>query len=194
MRQLILRKEIKPIVSSLFISLVAGFAMNILILAAIMISNAFSGKYMNVLNELALLISIAGVPYILYTKVLGYEAPSLDKKKIIKDLWLYIAIGIILLFFFEKNAVLHFIVIAVAEEIHFRWFQYGYLEKNIGSKNAIIISSIIFAFVLHLNDNLILNLIIRLPLGIVLCLINNRFGIGKSIASHWIYDVIASSI
>lgn len=59
---------------------------------------------------------------------------------------------------------------------------------------TIIISSIIFSFIFHLNDSFVGNLVIRFPLGIILGVIRLKFGLNKSIFVHWIYDVVVSVI
>jgi membrane protease YdiL (CAAX protease family) len=95
---------------------------------------------------------------------------------------------------FKASTVLHYLVIAIAEEVHFRKFQFEYLKKQIGIWMAIIISSMIFAFIFHLNDSIIENFVIRLPLGIILGVVKLKFGLNKPIYIHWIYDVIVSGI
>lgn len=149
---------------------------------------------MQILNELSLLVSLVVIPYCVYKKMLDYRMEKIEKKKAIVEILLETVIFVILSCFFEKTIVLHYLVIATAEEIHFRKFQYEFLKNKLGMKKALIISSAIFAFVLHLNDPILGNLMIRLPLGIVLCLIRYKFGISKSIAAHWIYDVIVSMV
>ena len=147
-----------------------------------------------VLNELAIFISLGVIPYIFYAKVSSINIKEIDRIKMIKAVLLETGIGLGLLFFYDYAVVGHFMIIAIAEELYFRVFQFNYLKEQLGVKKAIIISSVIFAFVLHMNDPILGNLLIRLPLGIVLCLIRYRFGVSKSIAAHWIYDVVVSMI
>ena len=194
MKQLILKQDIKPIVCCLFISLVAGFAMNILVLCSVMFGQHFGTGVVQVMNELSILIALAGIPYLIYKKIPDYEPGVISQKTAGKNILLGIAIGSSLLIINETSAVIHFLVVAFSEEVLFRVVQYRFLEKQIGVRKAIIFSSIIFAFVLHLNDPFIGNLLIRLPLGIVLCFLRYKFGVAKSVYAHWIYDVVISVV
>ncbi len=195
MGQLTLKKAMKPSVCCLFITLIAGYGMNVFVLGSILLGQSAGTLAVQVMNELSIVMALVILPYFIYKKALNYDIEyKFDKRKLCKDLILEIVIGIALILLFDKAAVIHFFIIAFAEEMHFRVFQYGYIESKIGTKEAIIISSIIFAFVLHLNDMFIGNLLIRLPLGIVLGLIRYKFGAEKSIYTHWIYDVIVSMI
>lgn len=103
----------------------------------------------------------------------------------------YILIFTVLSLKFPLIYVFHFSVIAIAEEIHFRGVQYEYLKKQYGVIKTVIITSFLFAFLLHLNDGVMSNLLIRFPLGLVLGFIRYRFGINKCIVFHWVYDLIA---
>lgn len=76
----------------------------------------------------------------------------------------------------------------------FEKIQFDYLKKQMGIWMTIIISSIIFSFIFHLNDSFVGNLVIRFPLGIILGVIRLKFGLNKSIFVHWIYDVVVSVI
>ena len=149
---------------------------------------------MQILNETALFISLVVAPYLMYSRVLGHKFKKTDKKGVLPAVLLEAVVLLGLVAFYDKTVVLHYFVIAFAEEVHFRKFQYEFLENKVGMKKALIISSVIFAFVLHLNDPILGNLLIRLPLGVILCLIRYKFGLSKSIAVHWIYYVVVSMI
>lgn len=56
------------------------------------------------------------------------------------------------------------LVIAISEEYLFRY----YLMDGSNSKSIIIISSLVFAFVVHSNEPFLSNLVIRFPLGAIL--------------------------
>ena len=105
-----------------------------------------------------------------------------------------IIVLVILLATRDKSLVLHFLVIGVSEETAFRLILNDYLEDQMGAGWALLITSIIFAFVLHLNESILGNLFFRLPLGFGLGFIKKRYGLGKAIAAHWIYDVVVSTI
>lgn len=191
-RKDLLKRMAKPIVICTFIALIAGYTMNVCVLVAILIGKKFGGFIIQLMNEVAIASALIVVPFFLYKKILNLELKKTKIKKI--DVVVYLLIGGILLTVFKASTVLHYLVIAIAEEVHFRKFQFEYLKKQIGIWMAIIISSMIFAFIFHLNDSIIENFVIRLPLGVILGVVKLKFGLNKSIYIHWIYDVIVSGI
>ena len=168
--------------------------MNVLVLLFVMMTKSISQIYIQIFNEIAILISLTGIPYLLYTKILGYKIKKIKKTQIIVTIILKIVIFLGLIVFFDKSVVVHYLIIAFAEEMHFRTFQYEFLEKQLGAKKAVIISSVIFAFILHLNDPIWGNLVIRLPLGMILCLIQYKFGVTQKMLRKSIYEALFSFI
>lgn len=86
---------------------------------------------------------------------------------------------------------IHFMFIGISEEILTRGIMIHILSRNLGKVVSMILSSLIFAFVFHSNENILTNLIIRLPLGIILgSMYLYTKNLSSSILLHWFYDVI----
>jgi membrane protease YdiL (CAAX protease family) len=65
------------------------------------------------------------------------------------------------------------------------------LSRNLGKVVSMILSSLIFAFIFHSNEDILTNLIIRVPLGIIFGSIYlYTKNLSSSILLHWFYDVI----
>ena len=187
-------EDLRPIICGVLVTLLVGFSMNILILGSICVGDRFGTGAVSFLNEMSILVSFTVVPYLFFYKVLKYKVSIPDKHKILMGMLFNILVLVVLLATCDKSLVLHFLVIGVSEETAFRFILNDYLEDQMGTGWALLITSIIFAFVLHLNESIWGNLIIRLPIGLGLGVIKKRFGLDKAIAAHWIYDVVVSTI
>jgi membrane protease YdiL (CAAX protease family) len=89
------------------------------------------------------------------------------------------------------NITLHFLWISIGEEFLSRGCVFYCFKKITNSKWIIVtVSAFIFAFGLHMGGDLMDNITIRLPLGLVFAVayaFTNRLYL--PIALHWVYDV-----
>lgn len=90
--------------------------------------------------------------------------------------------------------VIQMLIVAVSEEYWARGWLVGFLKQHTNSALSIlIITSLIFTFVTHMNRGLVDNLVYRLPGAIVMGLIYLRTRkIGNSIMFHFLYNVYFS--
>lgn len=90
----------------------------------------------------------------------------------------------------------HFFFVAVAEEIMLRSVLSHELEGFLKNPWLLcLVNGIIFAFVYHSNDGFAPNLLIRVPLGFVLCLVRVKSGsVYPAIALHWLYNMFVVTI
>lgn len=180
----------KKIIYSIGILLISAMAMNLLtVTVLIILEKTILNSVLNVFIDIAILLSVGVLPVTIYVKYL--HIPVTAPVNCVRMLIGYILIFAVLSLKFPLIYVFHFSIIAIAEEIHFRGVQYEYLKKQYGIIKTVIITSLLFAFLLHLNDGVMSNLLIRFPLGLVLGLIRYRFGINECILFHWVYDLIA---
>ena len=186
------KRTAKPVAICIAIALISGYMMNVCVLLSIIMGKQFGGFMVQLMNKLAIVFALIVIPFFLYKKILNVELDNIKIKYF--DVVACLLIGGILFVFFKASTVLHYLIIAIAEEVHFRKIQFDYLKKQMGIWMTIIISSIIFSFIFHLNDSFVGNLVIRFPLGIILGVIRLKFGLNKSIFVHWIYDVVVSVI
>lgn len=86
---------------------------------------------------------------------------------------------------------LKYLIVAVSEEILFRYYLQTLLEEQFSEWLALFLQTFLFAFLLHSGLPLSLNLFIRLPAGILLTLIFKRTGdLSIPIIIHLLYDAI----
>lgn len=145
---------------------------------------------------LSFVIPFVVLPSILFRKLINLDdIISLDKRKLFIDIGIFVVAFTILTFFIDDYRTLAIgVVIAFSEEYLFRNLIFKYLKRELGLLMAIIINSIVFAFLLHMNADLLMNLIVRLPLGIGLSLLKHYFGLGKAVLAHWLYNAIVTFI
>lgn len=83
-------------------------------------------------------------------------------------------------------------VVSLCEEVLFRSTIYTILREDYSKPVSILLTSILFAFILHLNYPLLDNLFFRLPLGFLLQILALRCGLPSAIAAHWLYNLVVS--
>ena len=87
--------------------------------------------------------------------------------------------------------IFHYTIVSLGEEFTYRKLILRLLNIRYKTWVAIIISAIMFSFILHINENLILNLLIRFPMGIVFgCVAVKTNSIAYTVVLHTIYNLI----
>ncbi|PTK99733.1 hypothetical protein BUZ18_12295 [Staphylococcus haemolyticus] len=108
---------------------------------------------------------------------------------------IYTIIFILVFYFFDYfKLTLFYLTIAMGEEYLFREVVYKILLNNFSFINSIIIGSLLFSLLLHLNESIITNLLIRFPSSILLYLLRYAFGLRVSVSVHWIYNILVSKV
>lgn len=88
-------------------------------------------------------------------------------------------------------AISHFAVVALSEEFLTRGILIKKLSKTFTPALCLIISSICFAFIFHSNVSMLMNLLIRLPLGLLLGFLYLKAkNLRTPILVHWVYNVL----
>ncbi len=108
--------------------------------------------------------------------------------------YLVVAVVIFLINHFLLGSEEYFqqMIISLCEEFLFRFVIYKILRKSFSYWSAILISSLLFGLVLHLNYPFLDNLIIRAPLGFLFSILATKFGLQYAIGGHWIYNLLQS--
>lgn len=87
--------------------------------------------------------------------------------------------------------ILHYTAVSLGEEFTYRKLILGLLDTRYKTWIAVAANAIMFSFVLHINEDLIANLLIRFPMGIVLgCIAVKTNSIAYTIVLHTIYNLI----
>nr|WP_242443869.1 CPBP family intramembrane glutamic endopeptidase [Staphylococcus pseudintermedius] len=90
--------------------------------------------------------------------------------------------------------IIHPFVVATCEEYLFRGLFFSLLLTKFSNFKSIIIGSLIFSLLLHLNGNFIENLLIKFPTSVILYIIREKIGLQESIVVHWLYNLIITKI
>ena len=91
--------------------------------------------------------------------------------------------------------IIHFLCVAISEEIMLRSILYYLTKKMFGCILNCIVNGLIFAFIYHSNEEFLPNLIIRFPLGFLLAYVRFRQDdVYASVGIHWMYNILISTI
>lgn len=90
----------------------------------------------------------------------------------------------------------HFFFVAVAEECMLRGVVHDQLRDFTENKWVLcMLNGLIFAFVYHSNEDFWSNLLVRVPLGFVLCFVRVKSdSLYPAIALHWLYNMAVTTI
>lgn len=87
--------------------------------------------------------------------------------------------------------IVHYLIVATGEEYIYRHLLIGLLSKKMSIIISCILSSIVFAFILHNNEDFVTNLVIRLPLALMLSGIYVKTkSLSLPIVIHAIYNLL----
>ena len=86
--------------------------------------------------------------------------------------------------------ILHYTVVSLGEEFTYRKLILGFLDRRYKTWIAVVASAFMFAFILHISEDFIINLLIRFPMGIVFgCIAVKTDTIAYTIVLHTIYNL-----
>lgn len=90
--------------------------------------------------------------------------------------------------------VIHYLCVAVFEEILVRGIILYELKRLFQRKwVAVFISAVIFSLVFHSTDGIFINMLYRIPFGLITGILCEKTeSVSSSILFHWIYDVLLS--
>ena len=173
------------------ITILAATFLNVLVLLSVYISNYIPENLATITLAGALILSLAVMPKILYKKIDGYDHQiKLRPVSVV----LIVILSLVLIQFVEFNLIIHFLAIGISEEILFRDLHLSYLQEKIGTLSSVIITSLLFALILHMGESLLINLLVRFPIGLILSMIRIKLGLAEAIGAHWLYDVVVTII
>jgi hypothetical protein len=93
------------------------------------------------------------------------------------------------------SVILHNFAVGFGEEIFARSVILSELQKVFNTYMSVIIDALIFAFVLHSNLDMRINLLVRFPLGLILAFVAVKAkSIYPSIILHWSYNILVTLI
>lgn len=86
--------------------------------------------------------------------------------------------------------VFYYVTIGFCEEFLFRKLILDYLEEYSCKFFAYVSDALLFAFLIHINCNLLDNLLFRFPLGICLVFVKKKVGFPEACSLHAFYDIM----
>lgn len=181
-------EKTKSIIQSIGLIAVAGVLITIANAVTIVVSVDNKEVVNLFLYVLAIAVGMVIIPYF-YTRyiILEDEMPicKFDMRHALFDVLIILALSVIAglrLDFF------HNLTVAIGEEFLFRYIILIILSKNYSKKDSYLIGAIVFAALLHINGDLVINIITKFPAGMILYYIYEKYGIQDAIAIHWAYN------
>lgn len=96
--------------------------------------------------------------------------------------------------FIKSDEIFTALIIAICEEHLFRYLAFHILFKEYHTFFTIIVTSLLFGLLLHINGDFWLNAMIKVPAGYLLSRVGLKFGLQYSIAIHWLHNVVVGKI
>lgn len=179
--------KVEIILLCICLTILSTFILNLGSLIIILLPKANS---LNILGVgLSMIIGFIIIPTKLLKYILGIDYKIFNiinfKRYIIYTIIIYI---LLLLYSFNLEEVTHPFIVATCEEYLFRGLIFGLLLNKFSKIKAILIGSIIFSFLLHLNGNILENFLTKFPTSIILYLIKDKIGLQEAIVVHWLYN------
>lgn len=95
-------------------------------------------------------------------------------------------------FFIGSQEFFQQLIIATCEEFLFRYLIYGVIRQGYSKWWSIVLTSLLFGLLLHLNYPLLDNLLIRTPMGILFSILALRWGLSYAIIGHCFYNLMVT--
>lgn len=133
------------------------------------------------------------IPYYLSTKYQFYRDKKINYSPLFSII-LFIAILGFNYFYLNSPDLWSQLVVAICEEFLFRVFILKILQESFSKRQSIIIGSILFGLLLHINGDFIANLLLKVPSGFLLYYLSDRFGLHSAIAYHWLHNIFIGTL
>lgn len=154
------------------------------------------------------LICLGVIPvtyFVLHKKSLKQLYISFELNKLNRKWFVIATVALLIMVFYAGTLdsysprfwllLFHFFCVGLSEEILARGVILYYLKEVFSVPIAIIISALIFAFLFHSNEDVMTNLMIRFPLGLIFGFTTVKAkSIYPAVLLHWGYDVFITFI
>ncbi|EOV2137471.1 CPBP family intramembrane glutamic endopeptidase, partial [Staphylococcus pseudintermedius] len=170
-------KKFECILLSCAIIIVTSFFFNIgIMLMSLLNDNSFLHFYLYMFS-INFIISFVIIPTIFMKLILNASLVSLfqDVFEFKRLGVLFTITSLISLYLVKLDATVEYAVVALGEEFLFRHLIFILLMRSFNNKESILIGSLLFALILHLNGNLFINLLTKFPFSIILYYLTNKY-------------------
>ncbi|MGM7690712.1 CPBP family intramembrane glutamic endopeptidase [Staphylococcus felis] len=177
------------------LTILATFILNMGSLIIILLPDVSINNLQIIGLGISMIVGFILTPTILLHRLIGFNYSVIYMFSMKRFLIYIVMIFTILLFFSIKTEdIIHPFIVATCEEFLFRGIFFSLLLSKFSKFKAILIGSLIFSLLLHLNGNFIENFIIKFPASIILYLIRDKLGLQESIVVHWLYNLFITKI
>lgn len=162
-----------------------------------------STSFLNVSNPFLMMTVPTVISFIILPKLLLKLLKIEDKLDLFRylktSIVIFISFLLIYLLAFRSKLdmtfvgfwIVHYLIVATGEEYIYRHLLISLLSKKMSIIISCAISSIVFAFILHNNEDFLTNLVIRLPLALMLSGIYVKTkSLSLPIVIHAIYNLL----
>lgn len=151
------------------------------------------------ISYLVTLVCFMPIGFILLPHLISIKTDLYSSESKVLFRWKsYVLISLIIFFinhyFLGSDEYFHQMIIATCEEFLFRFVIYKIMKRECSYIFSIIVGSLLFGMLLHLNHPILDNLFIRTPFGILFSILATKFGLEYAIGGHWIYNLYQSVI
>ena len=185
-------KKIELVFMSLALIAIAGISYVMSGFLTIISSNENNLTLMSTIwLSLSMIIFFIFLPLSLSKRIYGIDINDFNINY--RNYLIYIIVGFVLFkLVFKVDGVNIFrnMIVASSEEFLFRFVIYEILKKGFDKKQAIIIGSLLFSLILHLNVNIFINIVSKFPMSIILYLLYDKFGYENAFVLHWINNTL----
>ncbi|MBP2070106.1 MULTISPECIES: CPBP family intramembrane glutamic endopeptidase [Anaerococcus] len=185
-------KKIELVFMSLALIAIAGISYVMSGFLTIISSNENNLTLMSTIwLSLSMIIFFIFLPLSLSKRIYGIDINDFNINY--RNYLIYTIVGFVLFkLVFKVDGVNIFrnMIVASSEEFLFRFVIYEILKKGFDKKQAIIIGSLLFSLILHLNVNIFINIVSKFPMSIILYLLYDKFGYENAFALHWINNTL----
>ncbi|WP_347300242.1 type II CAAX endopeptidase family protein [Dolosigranulum savutiense] len=180
---------INKVILSMSLILIAGLSINISSVIFYVIVDDIMSVYSLLFVLIAVIIGFICIPYLVLMKLEKFYLPNFNVNRAIILCAIILLVGIKLT---NVRQTVYPLIISIGEEFLFRFIIYTLLLKEMTKFQSIIVCSLLFGVVLHLNSNFLNNILWKFPAGIIFSLLYEKYGLQDSIALHWIYNLTVS--
>ncbi|EGQ4393395.1 CPBP family intramembrane metalloprotease, partial [Staphylococcus pseudintermedius] len=183
--------KIEVVLLCLSLTILSSFVLNLGSLFVILSPHTKINNLYIIILGITMVVGFIFIPTVILKRLIGFNTSPIRLINIYKFLMYIILIFVVSLFYSVKmEEIIHPFVVATCEEYLFRGLFFSLLLTKFSKFKSIIIGSLIFSLLLHLNGNFIENLLIKFPTSVILYIIREKIGLQESIVVHWLYNLI----
>lgn len=173
------------------LTILSAFILNIGSLTVILLPETNINNLQIIGIGISMIVGFIIIPTFILQRLIGFNygiLHTINMKRF--GIYIFFVFIIATLCSIKMEEIIHPFVVASCEEFLFRGLFFSLLLTKFSKVKSILIGSLIFSLLLHLNGNFVGNFTIKLPTSIILYLIRDKVGLSESIVVHWLYNLV----